>query len=111
MIRIADVAARAGVSTASVSRVLSGKTCRDDVRARVEEAAAELGYRPNRVARSLRSNKSATIGLIVADVQNQYFTQVCRAVEDTAAKQGLAVFLCNSDEDPEKEARYLRLLR
>jgi len=63
------------------------------------------------VARSLRSNKSTTIGLVVADIQNTYFTQICRAVEDTASKSGYAVFLCNSDEDPAKEATYLSLLR
>jgi len=111
MAAIKDVAERAGVSTASVSRVLAGKSVRDDVRAKVMTAVEALNYRPNRVARSLRSNKSTTIGLIVADIQNTYFTQICRAVEDAASAGGYAVFLCNSDEDPEKEATYLSLLR
>jgi len=111
MASIKEVAERAQVSTASVSRVLAGKTTRDEVRKRVMKAVDALNYRPNRVARSLRSNKSTTIGLVVADIQNTYFTQICRAVEDTASKSGYAVFLCNSDEDPAKEATYLSLLR
>jgi LacI family fructose operon transcriptional repressor len=111
MVGISDVAKQAGVSTASVSRVLAGKSVRDDVRRRVTVAVEALGYRPNRVARNLRSSRSTTIGLVVADVQNAYFTQVCRAVEDAASQGGYAVFLCNSDEDPAKEATYLRLLR
>lgn len=108
---IKDVADAAGVSTASVSRVLSGIAVRRGVRERVLSAVTELGYRPNRVARSLRSAKSTTIGLIVADIQNTFFTEVCRAVEDAASRDGYAVFLCNSDEDADKEATYLQLLR
>ncbi len=105
-----EVAERAGVSAASVSRVLAGKSVRPDVRKRVLDAVQALGYRPNRVARSLRSTKTTTIGLVVADIQNNYFTQVSRAVEDAASQEGYAVFLCNSDEDAAKEANYLRVL-
>jgi LacI family fructose operon transcriptional repressor len=111
MASIKEVAEHAQVSTASVSRVLAGKITRDEVRRRVMKSVEALNYRPNRVARSLRSNKSTTIGLVVADIQNTYFTQICRAVEDTASRSGFAVFLCNSDEDPAKEATYLSLLR
>ncbi|CAN5476572.1 LacI family DNA-binding transcriptional regulator [soil metagenome] len=111
MASIKEVAERAQVSTASVSRVLAGKKVRPEVLKRVMKAVDALGYRPNRVARSLRSNKSTTIGLVVADIQNTYFTQICRAVEDTASRSGFAVFLCNSDEDPAKESTYLSLLR
>jgi len=108
MVSIRDVADHCGLSTATVSRVLAGKDhVRDEVRQRVREAVALLNYRPNRVARSLRSNRSTTIGLVVADIQNPYFTRICRAVEDTALRAGFAVFLCNTDEDPEKENLYL----
>jgi LacI family fructose operon transcriptional repressor len=111
MASIRDVADACGLSTATVSRVLAGKDhVREQVRQRVLEAVARLGYRPNRVARSLRSNRSTTIGLVVADIQNPYFTRICRAVEDTALRCGFAIFLCNTDEDPEKEELYLRHL-
>jgi LacI family fructose operon transcriptional repressor len=71
----------------------------------------KLNYRPNRIARSLRIQQSNTIGLIVADIQNPFFTSVSRAVEDIAYGQGLSVFLCNTDENPNKEAMYLNLMR
>jgi LacI family fructose operon transcriptional repressor len=112
MISIKDVAEAAGVSTATVSRVLSnGLHVRPEVRERVMAAVERLGYRPNLVARSLRSQQSCTIGLIVSDIRNPFFTSISRAVEDTAYEQGFSVFLCNTDEDPEKEAIYLDLQR
>jgi DNA-binding LacI/PurR family transcriptional regulator len=75
------------------------------------EIVKELNYRPNRVARSLRSRKSTIIGLIVSDIENPFFQQVGRAVEDAAHEQGYSVMLCNNDENPDKEQRYLNLLR
>lgn len=109
---IKQVAATAGVSTATVSRVLANKSnVSPEVRARVEVAIAELGYRPNLVARSLRSQRSNTIGLVVSDVRNPFFTEVARAVEDAAYERGFRVVMCNTDEDPEKEALYLALMR
>jgi len=109
---IKQVAATAGVSTATVSRVLANKSnVSPEVRARVEAAIAELGYRPNLVARSLRSQRSNTIGLVVSDVRNPFFTEVARAVEDAAYERGFRVVMCNTDEDPEKEALYLALMR
>lgn len=112
MVKIKDVAKEAGVSTATVSRVLAQKPyVTAGVQARVMAAVDKLGYRPNRVARSLRAQQSNTIGLIVSDIRNPYFTAVSRAVEDTAYLHGYAVFLCNSDEEPDKEALYLNLLR
>ena len=78
----------------------------------VSKAAVEkLGYRPNRVARSLRAQQSNTIGLIVSDIRNPYFTEVSRAVEDVASAHRLRVILCNTDEDPEREASALELMR
>ena len=68
------------------------------------------GYRPNLSARRLRSQHSQTIGLIVADISNPFFTAVSRAVEDAAYNAGLRVILCNTDENPEKEALYLKLM-
>ena len=104
MTSIKDVAEAAGVSTATVSRVLSnGQHVRPEVRERVMRAVERLGYRPNLVARSLRSQQSNTIGLIVADIRNPFFTSISRAVEDTTYEQGFSVFLCNTDENPRRK--------
>lgn len=111
MVKIKDVAEAAGVSTASVSRVLSGKeNVSDGMRQRVMAAVEELDYQPNLVARSLRSQRSTTVGLIVSDIRNPFFTDVSRAAEDATHEQGYALFLCNADEDPDKEALYLDLM-
>lgn len=108
--RIRDVAAHAGVSSATVSRVLAGKPhVSESVRQRVLTAVAALGYRPNRIARSLRVQRSRFIGLIVSDIQNPFFSQVVRAVEDALQPHGFAVFLCNTDENPARERPYLDL--
>lgn len=111
MTSIKDVAKAAGVSTATVSRVLSRKTpVKPETRERVMKAVADLSYRPNLIARSLRAQKSAKIGLVVSDIRNPFFTAIARAVEDTAYEKGYSVLMCNTDEDPEKEELYLNLL-
>jgi LacI family transcriptional regulator, fructose operon transcriptional repressor len=111
MVSIKDVAKAAGVSTATVSRVLSnGAHVRPEVRERVMEVVEQLSYRPNLLARSLRSQQSNTIGLIVSDIRNPFFTEMSRAIEDMAYEQGLSLILCNTDENPEKEAIYLNLM-
>jgi DNA-binding LacI/PurR family transcriptional regulator len=112
MVSIKDVAEAAGVSTATVSRVLADKPyVRAQVRDHVMAVVKKLNYSPNRVARSLRSRSSNIIGLIVSDIENPFFQQVSRAVEDTANEQGYSVMLCNNDENPNKEETYLKLLR
>lgn len=108
---IKDVALQAGVSIATVSRVLSGKGyISDDAREKVEAAAKALGYRPNRVARSLRAKSSQVIGLILSDIRNPFFSEISRAVENVAVAHGYSVLICNTDEDPKKEARYMELM-
>lgn len=108
MASIKDVAHAAGVSTATVSRVLSNKPhVRPAIRERVMQTVKKLDYRPNRAARSLRTQQTNTIGLIVSDIRNSYFTSLSRAVEDVAYDQGISVYLCNTDENPQKEAMYL----
>jgi LacI family fructose operon transcriptional repressor len=112
MTQIRDVAARAGVSVASVSRVLAGHpTVREDIRRRVLDAVKQLDYRPDLAARRLRSRRTDTIGLIVADIRNPFFTEVSRAVEDVAYARRMRVILCNTDEDPEREQSCLELMR
>lgn len=112
MVKIKDVAEACGVSTATVSRVLANKKyVRPEIRQRVMDAAKALNYKPNRVARSLRSSQSSIIALIVSDIENPFFQRVSRAVEDSATEQGYSVMLCNNDEDQAKEKKYLDLMR
>ena len=112
MTNIKDVAKAAGVSTATVSRVLANTDVRvrPETRERVLKAISDLGYRPNLVARSLRVQKTAKIGLVVSDIRNPFFTAVSRAVEDAAYEEGYSVLMCNTDENPDKEALYLNVL-
>jgi LacI family transcriptional regulator len=108
---IRDVARLAGVSTATVSRILSGVgEARPATRARVRAAVEELDYRPSGIARSLKLGSTGTIGLIVTDILNPYFPELVRAIEDAARTRNLAVMLCNGQEDADREAAYLDLL-
>ena len=109
---VQDVARHAGVSVATVSYVLNGtRFVSAGLRERVLAAVRELHYEPNAAARTLRSNRSHTLGLILPDLRNPFFTEVVRGVEDVAEAQGYTVLLANSDEDPQREATHLRVLR
>ncbi|MCZ2831120.1 LacI family DNA-binding transcriptional regulator [Modestobacter sp. VKM Ac-2986] len=108
---IRDVAGRAGVSVGTVSNVLN----RPDVvspatRERVRSAIAELGFVRNESARHLRAGRSRTIGLLVLDIANPFFTDVARGVEEVAEAAGLSVLLFNSGGRPDKEAEHLEVL-
>lgn len=110
-VSIRDVATRAGVSVGTVSNVLNQSApVAASTRERVQEAIDALGFVRNESARQLRAGTSRTIGLIVLDISNPFFTDVARGVEDAASKAGVSVVLCNSDDDPAKEARYLSIL-
>lgn len=109
MTRIKDVAARAGVSTATVSRVLNGMTVSPDLAAAVQRAVDDLGYTPDRTARSLRRRHSELIALVVPDIENPFFTSLARGVEDVAREAGLSVVLCNTDEEVDAQEHYLRI--
>jgi len=109
-ITIRDVAAAAGVSPATVSRVLNLKEdVNDDLRHRVLEAVTDLGYRRNGPARSLRTRAAMVLGIIISDITNPFFTALVRGVEDRAQLAGYSVVLANADEDVAKEARYLEV--
>jgi len=111
LVKIKDVARLAGVSVASVSRVLAGlPVVSEPTRQRVFEAVKQLDYRPDLTARRLRSRRSDTIGLLVSDIRNSFFTDVSRAVEDVAFARQMSVILCNTDENPDKEATCLNLM-
>lgn len=110
-ITIQDVAARAGVSAMTVSRVIN-KHARvaHETRQRVEQAIAELGYVPNGLARGLLNGRTRTIALIVSDISNPFFTLIARGVEDVARRSGYAVILGNSDESVDKERQYVDVI-
>jgi len=113
-VSIRDVAAAAGVSVATVSRVLSPASpdipMRQATRERVVRAIDELGYRPNDLARALLQQRTSTIGLVLPDISNPYYPPLVRGVEDAASAHGYRVVLCNTDGDPEKIAAYLDIL-
>ncbi|HOA25852.1 MAG TPA: LacI family DNA-binding transcriptional regulator [Aggregatilineales bacterium] len=111
-ITIQDVAARAGTSPSTVSRVLTGSApVSEGLRQSVERAIAELGYRPSLVARSLKTQTTYTVGLLVNDITNPFFSALARGVEEEANGQGYSLILCNTNEDPERELKYLQILR
>ncbi|QDQ11645.1 LacI family DNA-binding transcriptional regulator [Streptomyces spectabilis] len=108
---IKDVAARAGVSVATVSRVLNAHaSVSPAARARVLDAVAELGYRPNALARSLRTDQTRTLGLVISDVLNPYFTELARSVEEEARALGYSIIFGNADERPEVQDHHIRTL-
>lgn len=114
MSTLEEVASRASVSISTVSRVLNAPAkVRPITRNRVEEAIRQLRYRPNRVARRLRTRdgRAHLLGLIIPDIQNTFFSNVVRGVEDEARAHDYAVILCNSDEDLDREQFYLDILR
>lgn len=108
---INDVAGRAQVSVTTVSHVIN-RTRRVDPQTemRVRQAMAELGYRPNILARGLRRRETRTLGLIVPDNSNPCFAELARAIEDAGFAQGYSVILCNSDRSEAKEDAYIELL-
>ena len=106
-----DVARRAGVSTATVSHFLNGtRQVSKATSQRILEAMRELNYRPNLLARGLRSRQSRIIGLVISDISNPFFPEVARGCEDALAQHDYSLILCNTDEDPAKEDRYLSVL-
>ncbi len=109
MATIYDVAERAGVSPATVSRVFNGVRVTEEKARLVRRAATELGFTPSRPARALRRRNSEIIALIIPDIENPFFTSLARGVEDVAQAAGYSVVLCNSDEDQDKEQRYLAI--
>ena len=111
MATIKDVAKEAGVSVATVSRTLNGvDRVSPGVQERVVSAAKSLSYRPNAVARSLRAQNTRTLGLVIPNIRNPFFTQMARVVEDAAREQDYSLVFGNTDEDPEKETEYLDVL-
>ena len=107
MATIYDVAERAGVSAATVSRVFNGSRVSQEKAGLVHAAAEQMGYVPDRTARALRTRTSTVIALIVVDIENPFFTSLARGVEEVTQQAGYSVVLCNTDEDAERERRAL----
>ncbi len=111
MTTINDVAKKAGVSITTVSYVITGKRfVSDELKERVNRAMKEVGYRPNNLARSLRLGRTDTIGLVIPDSSNLYFAEISRHIEDIGFDNQFTVFLCNSDDNPIKQSKYLDVL-
>jgi DNA-binding LacI/PurR family transcriptional regulator len=110
-VTIKDVAAHAAVSVATVSAVMNeNKYVSPELVQRVRESIATLGYKRNSFARGLKTQVSHSIGLIIPDIMNPFYTNIARGVEDVAHAHHYSLIIGNTDEDPEKEKNYLQLL-
>lgn len=111
MATLRDVARAAGVSISTASCVVNHtKFVSPELTRRVEEAVKALSYRPNELARGLRTNQTYTLGLVTSDITNLYFAELARGVEDRAERDDYTVFLCNTDAEPRREAKYVQRL-
>ncbi|AOY76554.1 LacI family DNA-binding transcriptional regulator [Clostridium formicaceticum] len=111
-VTIKDIARIANVSTTTVSKILNNKI--DDIGdatvVKVRKIIKEENYTPNRLARSMILKKTKTVGLIIPDVQNPYFTKLVRGAEDAANERGYNIFFCNTDDNLDKEISYMNML-
>lgn len=110
---IEDVARAAGVSIATVSRVINDAPHRvgEAARRRVQQAVRDLDFRPNALARSLHRGRTRTIGLILPDISNPYYAEITRGIEAAARRHEYALFICNTDRRPEAMAHHIQLCR
>ncbi len=110
---IVKIAKLAGVSTATVSKILNGKdqAISEATRKKVLEIVKREGYVPNAIAKGLKVKHTKTIGLIIPDVMNLFFSELARGVEDSADKIGYSLILCNTDNKESKEKKYLKILQ
>ncbi|TVX94189.1 catabolite control protein A [Paenibacillus agilis] len=110
-VTIYDVAREAGVSMATVSRVVNNNpNVKPQTRKKVYEAIERLGYRPNAVARGLASKKTTTVGVVIPDISNSIFAEISRGIEDIANMYHYNIILCNADKKKEKEIRVINTL-
>ncbi|MEI6386423.1 MAG: LacI family DNA-binding transcriptional regulator [Spirochaetota bacterium] len=109
---IKHIAQMAGVSNATVSRVINNRDAGvgEDTRQRIKQIIREQGYRINVIAKSMVTRRTNSIGLIIPDVSNPFFSDIAKSVEATAEASGFTVFLCNSDDTLERERRYISAL-
>jgi LacI family transcriptional regulator len=107
-----DIAEKANVSKTTVSMVLNNNKINvsDATRQKIYDAVKELNYIPNTVARSLSTRKTETIGIVLPDIENPFFSEMARAIEDTAGKLNYNIMFCNTDNNQDKEEKYVKLL-
>lgn len=108
-----EVAKRAGVSIATVSRVLNNsESVNEETRVKIQKAIKELKYQPSRVAKRLRSKSGAgnLLGVLIPDIQNPFYVDVLRGIEDVAYQNNYVIIMCNFSQDEKKEAMYLDIL-
>lgn len=112
-VTISDVAQKAEVSRSTVSQYLNGRFdyMGKETRERIQHVIEELGYQPNFVARSLKQKTTKTIGVIVANILHAFSTELSRAIEDVCNESDFSTIICNADDDPDKEKRYIDMLR
>lgn len=106
-----DVAEKAGVALGTVSRYFNGGMLKEGTRAKVENAIAELKFEPNQYARGLKADKTKTIALILPTIWHPFYSEFAYFVETKLEKAGFKLFLCNSDNNPEKEKEYIKLVK
>lgn len=112
MSTIDDVAQRAGVSVATVSRVINGSSrVSHETAAKVRQAIAELDYRPNLLGRNLRRTKSERVLVLLPNIANPFYAEIVKGIEDIASKYGYSIMLCNTDSDLEREMKYVGMLK
>lgn len=111
-VTIRDIAKESGVSRTTVSRVINNSGyVKEDTRLKVEEAIRKLNYSPNAIARSLSTQKTNTIGVVVPEINNPFFGEIVRGISEEADKAGLNIILCNTDSREDKEYEALKLLK
>ncbi|MGB9680444.1 MAG: LacI family DNA-binding transcriptional regulator [Thermoanaerobacteraceae bacterium] len=112
-VTIKDIAKLANVSITTVSRVINNKTegVSEETRERILQLVKEYEYQPNAIARGLVTKKTKTLGLIIPDITNPFFPDIARGVEDSAHIYGYNVFLCNTDDNLDKESEYINALK
>ncbi|SHJ80771.1 LacI family DNA-binding transcriptional regulator [Tepidibacter formicigenes] len=111
-ITIKDIAKFAGVSATTVSKIINNKdeNISDATRQRVLDLMKEYNYVPNKIAKSLVTKKTNTIGLVIPDIRNPFFPELARGAEDRANEKGYNIIFCNTDDDAEKEEKYINML-
>jgi LacI family transcriptional regulator len=111
-VTIKDIAKTTGVSYATVSRALNGRSgVKENTRKLILEEAKKMGYQPNAIARGLVLKYTHTLALVIPDITNPFFPEIARGVEDAASLLGYSIFLCNTNWDVEKEKQYLKMLQ
>ena len=110
-VTISEVAKACGIAVSTVSNALSGKPyVRKETRKKVQEVAAQMGYRPSPVARALRTHRSATIGILVPDISNPVFSWIVQGIDGVVSEEGTTLFVCNTEGRVDKQIHYMQTL-